>query len=59
MDEFLTLGYVREIDYFIECIRSGTPPKYGVDGAAGLACVEIVEALYKSADEGRVIEGRW
>ncbi len=59
VDEFFNLGYVREIDYFVACILNEEPPKFGVDGAAGLAGVEIVEALYRSAAEGRTVRGKW
>ena len=55
VDEFFSLGYVPEIDYFIDCILNDKPPKFGVDGAAGLASLEIVEAFYRSAAEGRAI----
>ena len=59
VDEFYNLGYVREINYFVECVLNDRQPKYGVNGAAGLACIKIVDALYRSAAEGKTIQGSW
>jgi predicted dehydrogenase len=57
VDEFYNLGYVREIDYFIDCVLKDEEPRFGVDGAAGLACLRAVEAFYRSAAEGRSVAG--
>ena len=57
VDEFYNLGYVREIAYFMDCILKDEQPKFGVDGAAGLACLKVIEALYRSAAEGRTVSG--
>jgi hypothetical protein len=32
---------------------------YGVSGKAGIACLEIVQAMYQSNREGRKIAGKW
>jgi len=53
VDEFYNLGYVREINYFVDCILKDRQPKFGLNGAAALTCVKIVDALYRSAREGR------
>jgi len=57
VDEFYNLGYVREINYFVDCILKDEQPRFGVDGAAGLACLKAVEAFYRSAAEGRSVTG--
>ena len=56
VDEFFNLGYVREINYFVDCILEDREPKFGVDGAGGLACMRIVEAFYRSAAEGKAVK---
>jgi glucose-fructose oxidoreductase len=45
--------FAAEIVYFSNCIRKGTEPE--PCGWEGLADVRIIEALYRSADEGRPI----
>jgi predicted dehydrogenase len=57
VDEFYNLGYVREIDYFIDCVLKDRQPMFGVNGATGLACLKIIDALYRSAAEGRTLTG--
>jgi predicted dehydrogenase len=58
-DEFYNLGYVKELEYFVDCVRKNDEPFWGVSGAAGLACLEIITAMYKSSSEGRTIRGEW
>ncbi len=55
-EEFHSLGYVSEIDYFVDCILNDREPKFGVSGAGGLACMQVVEGFYRSATEGRTIK---
>lgn len=57
VDEFTSLGYVDELRYFIDCVLRDEQPKFGVDGAAGVASMKVVEAAYKSAEEGRTVSG--
>jgi predicted dehydrogenase len=59
VDEFYNLGYVEELRYFVDCVRTGQEPFYGVDGRAGLACLELIQALYESAQTGRTVTGEW
>ena len=59
VDEFYSLGYVEELRYFVDCVRKDEPPFYGVNGRAGLACVELVEAFYRSNETGRSVQGSW
>jgi predicted dehydrogenase len=60
VDEFHNLGYVPELEYFVDCVRQGKEqPFYGVDGQSGLACIELVEAFYRSNHEARTITGSW
>jgi predicted dehydrogenase len=56
VDEFRSLGYVDELDYFIECCAENKPAKYGVRGADGLCALKIMEAIYRSAKEGVTIK---
>lgn len=59
VDEFYNLGYVTEIDYFVNCVLRDEQPKYGVDGVSGLATVEIVQAFYESNRLGKTVYGSW
>jgi predicted dehydrogenase len=59
VDEFLNLGYVDELAYAVDCVRQNRDPVYGCSGALGLACIEIVSALYDSNTAGAVVRGSW
>jgi predicted dehydrogenase len=59
VDEFYNLGYVDELAYAVDCVRTNTPPIYGCSDRLGLACVEIIDAMYKSSDEGKTVTGSW
>ena len=59
VDEFYNLGYVAELGYAVDCVLKDKKPIYGASGEAGLACIEIVEAMYKSNREGKTIKGKW
>ncbi len=59
VDEFLSLGYVPELEFFIDCVRGKKGLFYGVDGPAGLAALKIVMACYRSHREERTIRGEW
>ena len=59
MDEFLNLGYVPELKYFVDCVMNDLDPFYGVDAKAALACLEIVQDFYESNKTGKTITGEW
>ncbi len=59
VDEFYNLGYVHELAYAVECIQTRTEPKYGVSPQAGLACLQIANAMYESAETGKTVYGQW
>lgn len=59
VDEFLNLGYVDELAYAVDCVRQKRAAQYGCSGELGLACVEIVEALYQSNQTGALVRGQW
>ncbi len=59
VDEFANLGYVSELKYFVDCLVRKEPPMFGVDGRAGLTCLKIVHAMYRSARQGTTIRGSW
>jgi predicted dehydrogenase len=59
VDEFYNLGYVTEIAYFMECVIKDEQPKWGVDGRAGLATLEIIKAFYESNELGQTVYGTW
>ncbi|MFH0910887.1 MAG: Gfo/Idh/MocA family oxidoreductase [Planctomycetota bacterium] len=59
VDEFRNLGYVDELAYAVDCILRDEEPVYGVSGEMGLACVRIVEAMYRSSREGKTLHGEW
>jgi myo-inositol 2-dehydrogenase/D-chiro-inositol 1-dehydrogenase len=51
-EEGWTFGYPQEIKYFVECIESGNDSL--TDGRYGLMILNIVEAMYKSAESGKI-----
>ncbi len=55
VDEFLSLGYVKEIEHFIDCVVSNKEPNIGTRGEDGLKALEAVFAIYKSAEIGKKI----
>ncbi|MGD9046170.1 MAG: Gfo/Idh/MocA family oxidoreductase, partial [Desulfobacterales bacterium] len=59
VDEFLNLGYVPEMKHFVDCVLGTAEPFYGVDGRAGVACVELVKAFYESNESGKTVYGEW
>lgn len=59
VDEFLNLGYVDELAQAVECVRHNRKPVYGCSGELGLACVEIIAALYQSNQAGTIVRGAW
>ena len=59
VDEFYNLGYVDELAYAVDCVRTDTQPKYGVSARAGLACIQIIRAMYESNETGKVVRGEW
>ena len=59
VDEFFNLGYVKELAYVVDSILQDSSPTYGASGELGLACVEIVDAMYKSIKEAKTIRGSW
>jgi predicted dehydrogenase len=59
VDEFHNLGYVDELAYAVKCVLENKEPIYGLSGKLGLACVEIIEAMYKSNATGKAVRGKW
>ena len=59
VDEFFNLGYVDELAYAVDCVLNDVEPRYGVSGRAGLACVQIVKAMYESSETGKAVRGEW
>ncbi len=59
VDEFYNLGYVHELGHFVDCVREDKEPIWGTSGAAGLACIGIIDAMYESDREGKAVKGRW
>lgn len=59
IDEFFNLGYVEELAYTVDCVLEDKEPMYGVSGQAGLSCLEIIDAMYRSNREGKTIAGSW
>lgn len=47
-------GHRRQIADFVESLSTGRPPK--IDGREGRRAVELIEAIYRSAESGRTLE---
>lgn len=56
VDEFLSLGYVNEIEHFINCAINNKEPQKGARGEDGLKALEAVLAIYKSAESGKLVK---
>jgi predicted dehydrogenase len=48
------VGHARQLTDFVRAIRSGTAPL--VDGREGRKAVEVIRAIYRSAQTGRIVE---
>ncbi len=59
VDEFLNLGYVDELASAVNCTLEGRDPEYCAGADLGVACIEIIEAMYQSNEEGRAVKGSW
>lgn len=59
VDEFLNLGYVDEMAYVVNCILNGESPEYHAGTDLGVACVEIVDAMYRSSETRAALSGSW
>ena len=51
--ELYQKSFEQELEYFMECIRNGSPPLSS--GEEALKVMEIIETFYRSVDEGREI----
>ena len=56
VEEHVALGYVAEIQHFVECLRAGTQPKAGARGEDGQAALRIALAAEAAARTGRTVE---
>ena len=56
VDEFYNLGYVREIEYVVNCILKDEQPIYGASGQLGLDCMEIIRAMYESNKTSKTVK---
>lgn len=56
VDELWSLGYPGEIAHFVDCVRNDTPPKPGVRGEDGLKALQVIEAIYQSAEMGKRVK---
>ncbi|HNS33154.1 MAG TPA: Gfo/Idh/MocA family oxidoreductase [bacterium] len=59
VDEFHNLGYVQELAYAVDCVAKDEKLIYGCSPELGLACVEIIAAMYESNEKGTVVRGEW
>jgi predicted dehydrogenase len=50
------VGHARQLADFVRAIRGGTEPL--VDGREGRRAVAVIEAIYRSAGEKRIVELR-
>jgi predicted dehydrogenase len=56
VDEEAALGYIEEIDHFVDCVRDDKEPMRGVRAEDGLAALKITMAIYESARTGRTVK---
>ena len=55
VDEFLSLGYVHEIDHFVDCVLTDRDPQKGSTGEDGLHALQAAMAIYQSAEKGKLV----
>jgi len=55
IDEEASLGYIDEINYFVDCVLEDKEPMWGVRAEDGLEALKITMAIYESARQGKVI----
>ena len=55
VDEKYNLGYVAELEHFVECAKAGKDAQRGMRGIDGLEALRVVKLIYKSAAEGKYI----
>jgi predicted dehydrogenase len=55
VDELRNLGYPDEIAHFVDCVRRDQPAKRGVRAEDGLRALEVVDAIYRSAEGKRAV----
>lgn len=56
VDEKYNLGYVKEIEHFIDCCASGKDAGIGMRGIDGLEALKVIQYIYQSAKEGKTIK---
>ncbi len=56
VDEERNLGYYDELAYFVDCVRKGSDPMFGIRGEDGLKALEITFAIYESAKAGKTVK---
>jgi predicted dehydrogenase len=52
VDEKFNLGYMVEIEHFIDCAQKGIDARKGLRGIDGLEALKVLDLIYKSAREG-------
>lgn len=52
VDEKYNLGYVAEIEHFVDCVAADKEAKVGLRGIDGLETLEVINLIYKSSREG-------
>lgn len=58
VDERYNLGYVAEIEHFVDCVAKGSEARMGLRGVDGLETLEVINLIYKSSREGIRITNR-
>jgi predicted dehydrogenase len=56
VDEEANLGYVNEMAHFIDCVRTGKTPAFGLRGEDGAAVLQATLAVYEAAEKGRTMK---
>lgn len=56
VDERFNLGYVKEIEYFVECCSKGKDADVGMRGKDGLEALRVIDNIYRSARQGKMIK---
>lgn len=52
VDEKYNLGYVAEIEHFVDCARQDCDARVGLRGRDGLETLKVINLIYRSAREG-------
>ncbi|MDD5637767.1 MAG: Gfo/Idh/MocA family oxidoreductase, partial [Atribacterota bacterium] len=56
VDEEHSLGYVNEINHFVDCVKLDKEIEKGAQGEDGRIALQIIKSVYQSEKEGKLVK---